>query len=104
MGAYGACATYATKREQFVRPIGGFQLVRDLLVSMLGNFAATQAMMLRLAQRRDEGVMLDEHATLANAFAPTSAARRSAVRASCSAATGSFGETHRLVRGNADAI
>jgi glutaryl-CoA dehydrogenase len=43
---------YATEREQFGRPIGGFQLVRDLLVSMLGNVAATQAMMLRLAQRQ----------------------------------------------------
>jgi glutaryl-CoA dehydrogenase len=35
---------------QFGRPIAGFQLVQDLLVRMLGNVTACQAMMLRLAQ------------------------------------------------------
>ena len=38
------------RRAQFGRPIGGFQLVQDLLVRMLGNVTATQAMMLRLSQ------------------------------------------------------
>jgi len=32
------------------------------------NVTSTQAMMLRLAQLQDEGVMLDEHASLAKAF------------------------------------
>ena len=59
---------YATERIQFGKPIGGFQLVQDLLVRMLGNVTSTQAMMLRLAQLQDEGVMLDEHASLAKAF------------------------------------
>ena len=35
---------------------------------MLGNVTSTQAMMLRLAQLQDEGVMRDEHASLAKAF------------------------------------
>ena len=35
---------------------------------MLGNVTSTQAMMLRLAQFQDEGVMRDEHASLAKAF------------------------------------
>ena len=68
MGAYEHALRYATQRKQFGRPIGGFQLVQDLLVRMLGNVTATQAMMLRLAQLQDEGVMLDEHASLAKAF------------------------------------
>jgi glutaryl-CoA dehydrogenase len=68
MGAYEHALRYATERKQFGRPIGGFQLVQDLLVRMLGNVTATQAMMLRLAQLQDEGVMLDEHASLAKAF------------------------------------
>lgn len=68
MGAYEHALRYATEREQFGRPIGGFQLVQDLLVRMLGNVTATQAMMLRLGQMQDEGVMLDEHASLAKAF------------------------------------
>ena len=68
MGAYEHALRYATQRKQFGRPIGGFQLVQDLLVRMLGNVTATQAMMLRLAQLQDEGVMRDEHASLAKAF------------------------------------
>lgn len=68
MGAYEHALRYATERHQFGRPIGGFQLVQDLLVRMLGNVTATQAMMLRLGQMQDEGVMLDEHASLAKAF------------------------------------
>src|SRR5712672_291526 len=68
MGAYEQALRYATERRQFGKPIGGFQLVQDLLVRMLGNVTATQAMMLRLAQLQDEGLMNDEHASLAKAF------------------------------------
>src|SRR6266436_3809609 len=68
MGAYEHALRYATERIQFGRPIGGFQLVQDLLVRMLGNVTSTQAMMLRLAQLQDEGLMQDEHASLAKAF------------------------------------
>src|SRR6266849_4473928 len=68
MGAYEHALRYATERTQFGRPIGGFQLVQDLLVRMLGNVTSTQSMMLRLGQLQDEGVMRDEHASLAKAF------------------------------------
>jgi glutaryl-CoA dehydrogenase len=68
MGAYEHALRYATERLQFGKPIGGFQLVQDLLVRMLGNVTSTQAMMLRLGQLQDEGVMRDEHASLAKAF------------------------------------
>jgi glutaryl-CoA dehydrogenase len=68
MGAYEHALRYATERKQFGRPIGGFQLVQDLLVRMLGNVTSTQSMMLRLAQLQDEDVMQDEHASLAKAF------------------------------------
>ena len=68
MGAYEHALRYATERKQFGRPIGGFQLVQDLLVRMLGNVTSTQSMMLRLAQLQNEDVMQDEHASLAKAF------------------------------------
>ena len=68
MGAYEHALRYAVERKQFGKPIGGFQLVQDLLVRMLGNVTACQAMMLRLAQLQDQGVMEDEHASLAKAF------------------------------------
>jgi glutaryl-CoA dehydrogenase len=68
MGAYEHALAYARQREQFGRPIGSFQLVQDLLVSMLSNIVASQCMVLRLSQMQDAGVMRDEHASLAKAF------------------------------------
>lgn len=68
MGAYEHALRYAQKRQQFGRPIGGFQMVQDLLVKMLGNVTATQAMMLRLSQLQDLDQMNDEHASLAKAY------------------------------------
>jgi glutaryl-CoA dehydrogenase len=68
MGAYEHALAYAQKRNQFGKPIGGFQLVQDLLVSMLGNIVASQCMVLRLSQMQDAGIMRDEHASLAKAY------------------------------------
>ena len=69
MGAYETALRYAQTREQFGKPIGGFQLVQNMLVQMLGNVTAMQSMMLRLAtlEARD-GEVSHEHASLAKAF------------------------------------
>jgi glutaryl-CoA dehydrogenase len=67
-GAYEHALRYATERVQFGRPIAGFQLVQDLLVRMLGNVTATQSLMARLGQLQSQGLMTDEHASLAKAF------------------------------------
>jgi glutaryl-CoA dehydrogenase len=67
-GAYEHALRYATKREQFGRPIGGFQLVQDQLVRMLGNVTASLCMVTRLSQLQDAGSMTDEQASLAKAF------------------------------------
>ena len=64
-GAYEHALRYAQKRLQFGRPIASFQLVQDLLARMLGNITSTQAMCLRLSQMQDEGIMRDEHASMA---------------------------------------
>jgi glutaryl-CoA dehydrogenase len=68
MGAYENALAYAQKREQFGKPIGGFQLVQDLLVKMLGNITSSQTMCFRLSQLQDAGKLKDEHASLAKAF------------------------------------
>jgi glutaryl-CoA dehydrogenase len=68
LGAYEYALKYAQRRLQFGKPIASFQLVQDLLVRMLGNITATQTMMLRLAQLQDQGLMKDEHASLAKAY------------------------------------
>jgi glutaryl-CoA dehydrogenase len=64
-GAYEHALRYAQKRMQFGRPIGSFQLVQDLLFRMLCNITTTQSLCLRLSQLQDQGIMRDEHASLA---------------------------------------
>jgi len=64
-GAYEHALRYAQKRVQFGRPIASFQLVQDLLFRMLGNITSSQALCLRLSQLQEEGIMKDEHASLA---------------------------------------
>jgi glutaryl-CoA dehydrogenase len=67
-GAYEHALAYAKQREQFGRPIAGFQLVQDLLVRMLANITASACMCARLAQLQAEGAARDEHSALAKAF------------------------------------
>jgi glutaryl-CoA dehydrogenase len=67
-GAYDVALAYAKEREQFGRPIAGFQLVQDLLVRMLANITASQCLLVRLSQLAEEGAMTDEQASLAKAF------------------------------------
>jgi glutaryl-CoA dehydrogenase len=64
-GAYEHALRYAQTRQQFGRPIARFQLVQDLLFRMLSNITSTQALCLRLSQLQDQGLMRDEHASLA---------------------------------------
>ena len=68
MGAYEHALAYAKEREQFGRPIAGFQLVQDLLVRMLANITASACMCARLAQLQAAGEAADEHSALAKAF------------------------------------
>jgi glutaryl-CoA dehydrogenase len=67
-GAYERALSYAIERQQFGRPIGGFQLVQDLLVKMLSNVTATACLCLRLSQLQDAGKAKDHHSALAKAF------------------------------------
>jgi glutaryl-CoA dehydrogenase len=71
IGAYERALAYAKEREQFGRPIGGFQLVQDLLVRMLGNITASLCMVAQLSRLQDAGRMSEEQASLAKAFATT---------------------------------
>ena len=67
-GAYENALSYAISREQFGRPIAGFQLVQDLLVRMLGNITSSWALCARLSQLQDEGGAEDRHSSLAKAW------------------------------------
>ena len=68
IGAYDAAVAYAHEREQFGKPIGGHQLVQDLLVKSLGNITASLGMVVRVSQLQDDGVQRDEHSALTKAY------------------------------------
>ena len=71
IGAYQRAVAYAKEREQFGRPIGGFQLIQDLLVKMLGNITASLCMVAQLSRLQDAQKMTEEQASLAKAFCTT---------------------------------
>jgi glutaryl-CoA dehydrogenase len=68
IGAYEAAAAYAVERVQFGKPIGGHQLVQDLLVKSLGNITASLGMVVRVSQMLDDGTQRDEHSALAKSY------------------------------------
>ena len=67
-GAYESALKYTKKREQFGRPIASYQLIQDHLVEMLSNLTAMQTMVFRLSEMQDQGILTDEHASLAKVF------------------------------------
>ena len=67
-GAYEHALAYARQREQFGRPIAGFQLVQDLLVRMLANITSSACLCARLAALQQDGLAEDHHSALAKAF------------------------------------
>ncbi|HEY2202948.1 MAG TPA: acyl-CoA dehydrogenase family protein [Pseudonocardia sp.] len=71
LAAYELAVRYAADREQFGRPIGGFQLVQDHLATMLGNVTSGLAMVVRLAQLQEQGVRRHEQSALAKSVATT---------------------------------
>lgn len=67
-GAYESALKYTRKREQFGRPIASYQLIQNHLVEMLSNLTAMQTMVMRLSEMQDEGILTDEHASLAKVY------------------------------------
>jgi glutaryl-CoA dehydrogenase len=67
-GAYEHALAYSTQRQQFGRPIAGFQLVQDLLVRMLANVTSSACLCAQLSAMQQNGQAKDEHSALAKAF------------------------------------
>lgn len=67
-GAYESALAYTRTRKQFGKPIASFQLVQNHLVEMLSNLTAMQTLCFRLSQLQDQGMLTDEHASLAKVF------------------------------------
>lgn len=64
-GALEAAIRYVRGREQFGRPIAGFQLVQEKLARMAGNVTASLGMVLQLAELQDRGIFNDANSSLA---------------------------------------
>lgn len=67
-GAYEAAVRYVKKREQFGKPIGGFQLIQEKLATMLGNVTASLGMAVQLTEQQAAGTYKDENSALAKMF------------------------------------
>lgn len=67
-GAYEAAVRYTTQREQFGKPIAGFQLIQEKLATMLASVTASVAMAMQLTEQQEAGVYKDENSALAKMF------------------------------------
>lgn len=67
-GAYEHALAYTLHRKQFGKPIAAFQLIQNHLVEMLSNLTAMQTMVYRLSELQDQGLLADEHASIAKVF------------------------------------
>ncbi|WP_423819802.1 acyl-CoA dehydrogenase family protein [Salinimicrobium sp. TIG7-5_MAKvit] len=67
-GAYESALKYTKKREQFGRPIASYQLIQNHLVEMIANLTSMQTLCFRLSELQDQGLLKDEHASLAKVY------------------------------------
>ncbi len=65
IAAYEAALTYSKQREQFGKPIAGFQLIQNKLANMLAEITLMQLMCYRLGQLQEQGKMTGPQASLA---------------------------------------
>jgi glutaryl-CoA dehydrogenase len=65
MACYDEARQYAMRREQFDRPIAGFQLVQAKLARMLTEITKAQLLAHRLAQLKDAGTAKHYHISMA---------------------------------------
>ncbi|MGB3541940.1 acyl-CoA dehydrogenase family protein [Rubrivirga sp.] len=65
MSCYDAAIQHTTSREQFGKPIAGFQLVQNHISNMLADITKAQLVGWRLGRMKDEGTMRPAHVSLA---------------------------------------
>jgi glutaryl-CoA dehydrogenase len=65
MACYGEAREYALERQQFGKPIAGFQLVQAKLVGMLTEITKAQLLAFRVAQLKDAGAAKHYHISMA---------------------------------------
>jgi glutaryl-CoA dehydrogenase len=65
MACYDAARQHAQNREQFGRPIGGFQLMQERLVDMVQEITKAQLLNWRLGTLKEAGTMRPQQVSLA---------------------------------------
>jgi glutaryl-CoA dehydrogenase len=65
VAAYEIAVGYASERTQFGKPLVGFQMIQQKLVTMLADLTAMQLYCLRLGRLIEEGTFSDTIAALA---------------------------------------
>jgi glutaryl-CoA dehydrogenase len=65
LACYDAALQHTTSREQFGRPVAGFQLVQNHIADMLADITKAQLVAWRLGRMKDEGTMRPQHVSLA---------------------------------------
>lgn len=70
-----ACVSYAKTREQFGRPIGGHQLIQEMLADMAIETEAARLLVLQAAARKDAGVVDSKLIAMAKYFGSETAVR-----------------------------
>lgn len=64
MAAFEIAADYASRRMQFGKAIGGYQLVQARLANMLSELTAMQLLCNRMAELADRGQLTNAHASM----------------------------------------
>ena len=65
LACYDAAIQHTTSREQFGRPVAGFQLVQNHIADMLAEITKAQLVGWRLGRMKDDGTMRPAHVSLA---------------------------------------
>jgi alkylation response protein AidB-like acyl-CoA dehydrogenase len=73
--AVDATIDYVKKREQFGRPIGGFQMIQEMVADMIMDTDAARFLTYRAWQRIDEGKRARLESSIAKAYACEAAVR-----------------------------
>lgn len=101
-GIYEHTREYVLGREQFGRPLGGFQLVQEKLVRMLGNLNASLGMAVRLGQLAAEGGVSGAQAAAAKGWVCTQMRQTAALGRELLGGNGILLD-HQVARFHADA-
>ena len=65
LACYDEALGYARERVQFSRPIAGYQLVQDKLVTMVSEITKAQLLCARLGRLKESGALRPQHVSLA---------------------------------------